>query len=115
MQHREKFTKMILSNSIGNPDNLAELFTVLGDFTRLRILLLIRDHELSVQEMAGKLQMTHSAVSHHLRILRFHHLVKARKESRNVFYSLEDKCVWNLLESGEAHLGHNHSKEINAL
>ncbi|NCO61062.1 winged helix-turn-helix transcriptional regulator [bacterium] len=106
---------MTQSKSIGNPDNLAQLFTVLGDSTRLRILLLIRDSELSVQDMAKELGMTHSAVSHHLRILRSHHLVKTRKESRNVFYSLEDKCVWNLLESGVAHLSHNNNKEIEVL
>ena len=94
-----------------NIDDLAQLFSILGDMTRLRILLLIRNSELSVQSLAETLKMTHSAISHHLRLLRFHHLVRARKEGRNVYYSLEDRCVWNLLEAGESHLHHGHNEE----
>ncbi|MBA3016153.1 MAG: metalloregulator ArsR/SmtB family transcription factor [Proteobacteria bacterium] len=90
-----------------NADDLAQLFAILGDATRVRILFLIRDSEMPVQDLADTLEMTHSAISHHLRLLRLHHIVRGRKVGRSVFYSLEDKCVWNLLESGESHLRHD--------
>lgn len=97
----------MLSKPTNQADNLAQLFTVLGDATRVRILSMIRDSEMPVQGMAATLEMTHSAISHHLRLLRLHHLVKCRKDGRSVFYSLEDQCVWNLLVAGESHLRHD--------
>ena len=87
-------------------DNLAQLFSILGDGTRMRILFLLRNTEVTVQSLADELQMTHSAVSHHLRLFRPYQLVRSRKEGRNVFYSLYDDCVWNLLEAGASHLQH---------
>ncbi|MGE4285129.1 MAG: ArsR/SmtB family transcription factor [Phycisphaerae bacterium] len=89
-------------------ERLAQLFSVLGDGARMRILFLLRDTEFTVQALADELEMTHSAVSHHLRLFRPYQLVKSRKEGRNVFYSLYDDCVWNLLEVGVAHLQHGH-------
>lgn len=87
-------------------DSLSQLFSILGDATRMRILFLLRDAEVTVQSLADELEMTHSAVSHHLRLFRPYQLVKSRKEGRNVFYSLYDECVWNLLEAGVSHLQH---------
>ena len=87
-------------------DDLAQLFSILGDETRMRILFLLRNAEVTVQSLADELEMTHSAVSHHLRLFRPYQLVKSRKEGRNVFYSLYDECVWNLLEAGVSHLQH---------
>ena len=87
-------------------DNLAQLFSILGDGTRMRILFLLRNTERTVQSLADELEMTHSAVSHHLRLLRPYQLVRSRKKGRNVFYSLQDDCGWNLLEAGASHLQH---------
>ncbi|EKD82257.1 MAG: hypothetical protein ACD_39C01401G0004 [uncultured bacterium] len=87
-------------------DDLAQLFSILGDGTRMRILFLLRNAEVTVQSLADDLDMTHSAVSHHLRLIRPYQLVKSRKKGRNVFYSLYDDCVWHLLEEGLAHLRH---------
>lgn len=89
-------------------DRLAQLFSILGDGTRMRILFLLRDGEVTVQALADELEMTHSAVSHHLRLFRPYQLVKSRKDGRNVFYSLYDDCVWNLLEAGVSHIQHEH-------
>ncbi|EKD82450.1 MAG: hypothetical protein ACD_39C01288G0003 [uncultured bacterium] len=87
-------------------DDLAQLFSILGDGTRMRILFLLRNEETTVQSLADSLDMTHSAVSHHLRLIRPYQLVKSRKKGRNVFYSLYDDCVWHLLEEGLIHLRH---------
>lgn len=94
------------SDSAKIADNLAQLFSILGDGTRMRILFLLRNGESTVQALADELVMTHSAVSHHLRLFRPYQLVRSRKEGRNVFYSLYDDCVWNLLEAGVFHLQH---------
>lgn len=89
-------------------DSLAQLFSILGDGTRMRILFLLRNAEVTVQDLADELEMTHSAVSHHLRLFRPYQLIKSRKDGRNVFYSLYDDCVWNLLEAGVSHIQHEH-------
>lgn len=94
------------SNSAKMADNLAQLFSILGDGTRMRVLFLLRNAEVTVQSLADELEMTHSAVSHHLRLFRPYQLVRSRKEGRNVFYSLYDDCVWNLLEAGVSNLQH---------
>ena len=86
--------------------HLAELFSVLGDTTRLRILFLLRGSEQPVQSLSENLAITPSAVSHQLRLLRSLHLVKCRRDGRNMLYSLCDKCVWDLLHAGESHLSH---------
>lgn len=97
---------MMTSDSAKMADNLEQLFSILGDGTRMRILFLLRNAEVTVQSLADELEMTHSAVSHHLRLFRPYRLVRSRKEGRNVFYSLYDDCVWNLLEAGVSHLQH---------
>ena len=86
------------------------MFSILGDGTRMRILFLLRNAEVTVQALADELEMTHSAISHHLRLLRPYQLVKSRKEGRNVFYSLYDDCVWDLLEVGVSHIQHEHGE-----
>lgn len=91
-------------------DSLAQLFSILGDGTRMRILFLLKDNELTVQALADELGMTHSAVSHHLRLFRPYQLIKNRKVGRNIIYSLDDECVWNLLEAGVSHLQHGMSQ-----
>ena len=85
---------------------LAEFFKVFGDFTRLRILQILLGGEKNVSQLADSLDMTQSAISHQLRVLRQNDLVKYRKEGKTVFYSLDDDHVRRVLEQGMIHIGH---------
>lgn len=87
--------------------SMAQLFKVLGEISRLRILdALLRYEELCVNHLAEYLEMEQSAVSHQLRILREAHLIKNRKEGKNVVYSLDDNHVRLLLEQCREHINH---------
>lgn len=85
---------------------LAEFFKIFGDGTRIRILQLLLAGEKNVGELAEALDMSQSAVSHQLRILRQNDLVKYRKEGKTVFYSLDDEHVRVVLEQGMTHIRH---------
>lgn len=85
---------------------LAELFKIIGDPTRVRILSALDAAELCVYDIAAVVGMTQSAVSHQLRVLRGAHLVKARREGKHVFYSLDDEHVRQLFERGLDHIHH---------
>lgn len=83
---------------------MAELFKALGDYTRVRILHALSVSELCVCALAEVLEMSQSAISHQLRLLRAARLVRYRKEGKNVFYALDDKHVETLLQQGFAHI-----------
>lgn len=83
---------------------LAEIFKVLGEPTRVRILQALSEEELCVCDIAAVVETTSSAISHQLRILRVARLVKSRKEGKMVYYSLDDEHVRNLFEEGLRHL-----------
>lgn len=85
---------------------LAELFSALSDTSRIRIIALLMDGEMSVHALADGLGMTESAVSHQLRGLRQMHLVRARKSGRQVFYSIDDDHVSQLFTLGLDHVQH---------
>jgi DNA-binding transcriptional ArsR family regulator len=85
-------------------DGLAELFSLLGDRTRVRILHALSLGELCVCDIAAALAATPSAVSHQLRLLRTAKLVRARKEGKNVFYTLDDDHVRTLFTQGLEHV-----------
>jgi ArsR family transcriptional regulator len=85
---------------------LAELFSALSDTSRVRIISLLMDGEMSVRALADGLSMTESAVSHQLRGLRQMHLVRARKAGRQVFYKLDDDHVARLFTMGLDHVRH---------
>lgn len=85
---------------------LAELFSALSDASRVRIISLLIEGEMSVRALAEGLSMTESAVSHQLRGLRQMHLVRARKSGRQVFYSIEDDHVSRLFSLGLEHVQH---------
>lgn len=85
---------------------LAEFFKIFGDGTRIRILQTLLAGEKNVGELAETLEMSQSAVSHQLRVLRQNDLVKYRKEGKTVLYSLDDEHVNEVLEQGMAHLRH---------
>jgi len=85
---------------------LAELFSALSDASRVRIIALLMDGEMSVSALADGLKMTESAISHQLRGLRQMHIVRARKAGRQVFYSLDDDHVTRLFSLGFNHVRH---------
>jgi DNA-binding transcriptional ArsR family regulator len=85
-------------------DGLTEIFRVLADPTRLRILDALSRGELCVGDLAAQLGVTESAVSHQLRLLRNARIVRARRDGRMIFYSLDDRHVLTLFEQGLRHV-----------
>ena len=83
---------------------LAELFSMFGDTTRIRILYALFEAEMCVCDLANLLGMTQSAVSHQLALLKRAKLVKARREGRSMFYSLADGHVRTMLDQGMEHV-----------
>jgi ArsR family transcriptional regulator, lead/cadmium/zinc/bismuth-responsive transcriptional repressor len=74
-------------------DYLSDFFRVFGDSTRLKIIYFLSRHEFCVADLSSLVGMQQSAVSHQLKILRLHRLVKFRKEGTTTYYSLDDKHV----------------------
>ena len=90
--------------SIEKAQRMAEFFAVLGDSNRWRILSALALGEMRVGELAAAVEMSESAVSHQLRILRATRLVSYRKRGRNVLYCLKDDHVFNLYREASEHL-----------
>lgn len=84
--------------------DLAELFKVFGDSTRIRILYVLFEAEVCVCDLAEALHMTQSAISHQLKILKNSKLVKSRREGKSVFYSLADGHVRTIIAQGREHI-----------
>ncbi len=84
--------------------DLAELFKVFGDSTRIKILWALFESEMCVCDIAYLLNMTQSAISHQLRVLKQTKLVKNRKEGKIVFYSLEDEHIKQIFDQGMIHI-----------
>lgn len=84
--------------------DLAELFKVFGDSTRIRILFVLFGAEVCVCDLAEALKMTQSAISHQLKILKQSKLVKGRREGKSVFYSLADEHVRTIIAQGLDHI-----------
>ncbi len=84
--------------------DLAELFKIFGDSTRIRILFVLFEAEVCVCDLAKALGMTQSAISHQLRILKTNKLVKSRREGKSIFYSLSDDHVRTIIEQGCEHI-----------
>lgn len=85
-------------------DQIAELFKGFADPTRVRILSLLQQRELCVTEIAEAVELSQSAVSHQLRILKQMHLIKFRREGKNLWYSLADDHVKTILQMGLEHV-----------
>lgn len=94
-------TKMPTEESLYD---LAELFKVFGDTTRIKILWALAEAEMCVCDIAILLNMTQSAISHQLRVLKQARLVKNRKEGKVVYYSLDDAHVKQIFEQGLIHI-----------
>ena len=84
--------------------DLAELFKIFGDSTRIKILYVLFEAEMCVCDIATLLGMSQSAISHQLRSLKQSRLVKARREGKTVFYSLADSHVRTILDQGMEHV-----------
>ncbi|SMB86056.1 transcriptional regulator, ArsR family [Desulfonispora thiosulfatigenes DSM 11270] len=84
--------------------DLAELFKVFGDSTRIRILSALAISEMCVCDIAALLNMTQSAISHQLRILKQARLIKNRRDGKIVFYALDDEHVEHIFEQGLIHI-----------
>lgn len=84
--------------------DVAELFKVFGDTTRMRIICALKENEWCVGDIAEITNTTISAISHQLRILKQAKLVKYRKEGKTVYYSLDDDHVLQIFEKGREHV-----------
>ena len=84
--------------------DLAELFKIFGDSTRVKILYALLESELCVCDLARLMDVTQSAVSHQLRVLKTSKLVKFRREGKTVYYSLADDHVIRILSQGMEHI-----------
>ena len=84
--------------------DLAELFKIFGDSTRVRLLFALLEGEMNVNDLAGALSMTASAVSHQLKILRQAKLVSTRRDGKRVYYALADEHVQLIIHTGLEHI-----------
>lgn len=83
---------------------LADLFKIFGDTTRIKILYCLFESEMCVCDISTLLNMTQSAISHQLKVLKQSRLVKARREGKTVFYSLADEHVRTIINQGIEHI-----------
>ena len=105
-KEREDIVEKVLEQQ---PDDeilydLAELFKVFGDSTRIKILYSMFENELCVNDIARLLNLSQSSVSHQLRILKTSKLVKFRREGKSIFYSLDDEHVRSIISMGMEHV-----------
>ena len=84
--------------------DLAELFKVFGDSTRISIMFALLKQELSVGEIADRLEMNASAISHQLRVLKQAKLIKSRRSGKNIIYELADEHVVTIIKQGVDHI-----------
>lgn len=103
---RQELVNKILENQPADEYlyDLAELFKIFGDSTRIKILYALIESELCVGDIAQLLNLSQSAVSHQLRILKDAKLVKFRRDGKIIFYSLDDEHVRNILSMGMEHV-----------
>lgn len=86
--------------------SITDFFKVLGDETRMKIIYALSHEELCVTDLAAALEMTQSAVSHQLKLLRMANQVKSRREGKSIFYSLDDQHVLDILQEALTHIQH---------
>ena len=106
MLDQEKMAKIkeaiLRSNDV--LDELADLYKVFGDSTRVKILTALTQSEMCVSEISEFLDITQSAVSHQLRVLKTSGLVKIKRDGKNIYYSLADEHVGAIIDCGMEHL-----------
>ena len=90
--------------------DVANFFKILGDITRVKILFALDNNEMCVCDIANVLNMTKSAVSHQLAVLRKSNIVKCRRSGKEVYYTLDDDHINKLFEIGLEHIYHEEEK-----
>ena len=93
-------------------EQLTELHKAMGDYTRMKILWHLMKQEYCVSELAKKIEVTESAISHQLHELRIARLVRSRKEGKKVFYSIQDEHIQWILEETYAHISERYQSVI---
>lgn len=91
---------------------LADLFRLLGDTTRLRIVLACLDSPVAVNDIASRLELSSSLVSHHLRLLRAARIVKADRQGKQVFYAAADQHISGILTDMLEHIAEPHVEAV---
>ncbi len=86
-------------------------FKVLGDSTRMKIILALEGGQLCVNDLTKRLQMEQSAISHQLKILKNAKVIKSQKEGKNVFYSFDDEHVEKIIAIAIEHINHRNKEE----
>lgn len=93
-------------NRLDHVERLASTLSVLGESARLSIVVYLMDKPASVGEITEFLGMSQPAISHHLRLLKDARILRAEKKGKQVYYSLNDNHVKNIIESGLVHMSH---------
>ncbi len=93
-------------NRYDNVSKLANTLSILGETARLSIVVFLMEKSASVGEITEHLGMSQPAISHHLRLLKDARILKAEKKGKQVYYSLDDKHVKTIIESGLVHMSH---------
>ncbi len=87
-------------------ERLASFFKVLGDETRVRIICAVSEQEKCVSEISDELNVSQSAVSHQLKLLKMEGHVKSRRDGKNIYYSIDDEHVLDIIEKAISHIRH---------
>ncbi len=103
-EHHNDMDILAIEPTEENLYDLAELFKVFGDSTRIQIMYVLLGGEMSVGDIADKLNMNASAISHQLRVLKQAKLIKNRRSGKNIFYSLADDHVVTIMKQGMDHV-----------
>ena len=90
--------------NIEQSEELAQLYKVFGDATRIRIMHCLLEEEMCVSSLSERLDMTQSAISHQLKLLKMNKLVKSRREGKQMYYSLSDDHVSGIIAMGFEHI-----------
>ena len=115
-EHDHKKTADFARSHLPSEDDLfelAELFKVFSDSTRIRIMCALSETEMCVYDIAELLGASQSAVSHQLRLLRASHLVRTRRDGKNIFYALDDAHVDAIISMGLEHIRHTKGEKDN--
>ena len=103
-----------MSHASERVEDVASLFKMLGDETRVRIIFALFDGEKCVSDICEAVDMSQSSVSHQLKLLKMENLVKARREGKNIYYSFDDDHVVDILEKALEHVCHIHEDHHHA-
>ncbi len=114
-QNKEDLTREVKTH-VPNPkqmEDVSSLFKALSDKTRIRILFALKKHELCVCDISTVLEMTQSAISHQLKILRDHDLVRTRREGKSIYYQLADEHIHLIFNQAFDHVSEDSHHEEN--